>query len=217
MGKGALVKENTIRQPKLLIVEGNHERDFFTAWLKILEITDIQVMPIGGKTLLRDNLAGLVKQRPFLDGFVSSIVIVRDADDNPMGAFASVCDALQQVGLSMPARCLEMTGGNIPAVGIVVLPAENQTGALEELLIETVGADPAVALVTAFMDNVITVLRTSNHRQPPAPHRLGKAKVHAFLATFTEPDRDLGKAALAGVWQYEHKALIALLKVLQEM
>jgi hypothetical protein len=31
MAKGSLHKENTITQPKLLIVEGNHERDFFTA------------------------------------------------------------------------------------------------------------------------------------------------------------------------------------------
>ena len=84
-------------------------------------------------------------------------------------------------------------------------------------MLETVWADPTVALVTSFMENAVTVLRASTHREPPATHRLGKAKVHAFLATFTEPDRDLGKAALAGVWQYEHQALRDLLKVLQKM
>lgn len=217
MAKGSVGKENAIRQPKLLIVAGNHERDFFTAWLKVLGLTDIQVMPIGGKTLLRDNLASLVKQRPFLDGFVSSIVVVRDADDNPAGAFASVCDALQQVGLPVPTRCLEMTRGRVPDVAIVIVPAESQTGALEELLIETVSGDPAVALATAFIDHAITALQASRYREPTPIHRLGKAKVHAFLATFPEPDRDLGKAALAGVWQYEHKALTALVKILQEM
>ena len=73
MSKGGSGKENAIRLPKLLIVEGNHERDFFESWLKILGLTDIQIMPIGGKTLLRDSLSSLVKQRLFLDGFVSSI------------------------------------------------------------------------------------------------------------------------------------------------
>jgi hypothetical protein len=66
MAKGGLSKANAIRQPKLLVVEGNHERDFFESWLITLGITNIQFMPIGGKTLLRDNLAGLVKQKPFL-------------------------------------------------------------------------------------------------------------------------------------------------------
>jgi hypothetical protein len=174
-------------------------------------------MPISGKTRLRDNLSSLVKQRLFLDDYVSSIVIVRDADDNPSGAFASVCDALQQVGLSVPTRCLEMTNGSTPAVAIIVVPAETQIGALEELLIETASDDPAVALVKTFIDNAVTVLQTTQYREPTPVHRLGKAKVHAFLATFTEPDKDLGKAALSGVWRYEHKALTALLKVLQEM
>lgn len=216
MGNGGF-KENDIRQPKLLIVEGSHECDFFTAWLKVLELNNIQVMPIGGKTLLPNSLASLVKQRPFLDGYVSSIVIVRDADDNPGGAFDSVCSALQQAGLPVPVRCLEMTSSRTPAVAIVVVPAETQNGALEELLIETVADDPVLALTRAFIDNAVTILRASNYREPPAPHKLGKAKIHAFLSTFTDPDKHLGTAAKAGVWQYEHKALASLLKILREM
>ena len=217
MAKGGLSKENTIRLPKLLIVEGNHERDFFEAWLQILGMVDIQIMPIGGKTRLRDNLSSLVKQRPFLDGFVSSIVIVRDADDSPAGAFASVRDAIQDIGLPIPSRCLEMTQGNSPSVGIAVVPAADQNGALEELLIETVADDPTLTLAISFIDNAVAILQASHYRDHPAPHRFGKAKVHAYLATFVEPDKDLGKAALAGVWQYTHNALSPLLGILRNM
>jgi hypothetical protein len=43
-------KSNEIRKSKLLLVEGNHERDVFEAWLGTLNKDDIQVMPIAGKT-----------------------------------------------------------------------------------------------------------------------------------------------------------------------
>lgn len=217
MTKNDLSKENSIRLSKLLIVEGNHERDFFHAWLKILNREDIQVMPIGGKTRLRANLAILVKQRLFLDGFVSSIVIVQDADDNPSSAFTSVQDAIREVGLPTPSRCLEMAQGNGLSVTIVVVPAADQRGALEELLLETVTEDSLLPLAITFIDTAITTLEASQQRNPPAPHRRGKAKVHAYLATFDEPDKDTGKAALAGVWNYTHHALTPLLTILQNM
>jgi hypothetical protein len=85
-------KQNAIHKTKLLLVEGNHERDVFNAWLKALDRTDIQVMPIAGKTRLRDELGLLVKQTAFPT--VTSLVVVRDADDNPATAFISVHDAL---------------------------------------------------------------------------------------------------------------------------
>lgn len=212
-----LTKENTIRKSKLLIVEGNHERDFFEAWLQALAIADIQIMPIGGKTLLRDSLSSLVKQRPFLDELVSSMVIVRDADDNPEGAFESVRDAIQAVGLIAPSRCMEMTAGNIPSIAIVVLPAVDRQGALEELLIETVMDDPAAPLAISFLNDAIDAVQKSGLRDHTPSHRLGKARVHAFLATLVDPDKDAGKAALAQVWNFSHHTLLPLLQVLRQM
>lgn len=170
MSKG-LSKENAIQKPKLLIVEGNHERDFFTAWLKSLALSDIQIMPIGGKTLFRDNLSSLVKQRPFLDDFVSSIVIVRDADNDPQAAFASVRDAVRDVGLPVPRRCMELTTDGTLSVAIVIVPAEDEIGALEELIIKTVTDDPATPFVTSFIDNVIAELKDSGWREPTPPHK----------------------------------------------
>lgn len=214
---GGLIKPNTIQKNKLLIVEGNHERDFFESWLQALGKTDIQVMPIGGKTQLRDNLSSLVKQRAFLDGQISSLVVIRDADDNPAGAFESVRDAFRDVGLAVPSRCMEMTTESPPSVAIVILPTADSHGALEELLIETVMDDPAAPLAIAFLNKVIEVLQISGQRAHTPSHKLGKARVHAFLATLIDPDKDAGKAALGGVWNFSHSALLPLLQVLQNM
>jgi hypothetical protein len=178
-------------------------------------LEDIQVMPIGGKTLLRDNLVALVKQHMFPT--VTSLVIVRDADDNPVSAFQSVRDALLNAQLPAPADPLTLTDGTLPAVGVAVVPAADRTGALEELLLDAAAADPLVASAQQFIADAVAVLNDMGHRVAPPDHRRGKARVHAYLATFEEPDKDPGKAALAGVWDFNHAALTPILQVLQRM
>jgi hypothetical protein len=87
-----------IKQTKLLIVEGRDEENFFGAALaSYLGIADIQVLGIGGKTLLTANLKALKNDPAFPT--VQSLAVVRDADLTPAGstvaaatsACASVC------------------------------------------------------------------------------------------------------------------------------
>lgn len=206
-----------IHKSKLLLVEGNHERDFFEAWLAQLGIIDIQVMPIAGKTLLRENLEIVVKRPQFQDGKVVCLVVVRDADDNPAGAFQSVSDALVAYGLTPPAGPWMLADGVVPRTGIVLMPALNSHGALEELLLQTVQADALATEANQYIQFAVDTLNVNGQRRPPPPHRYGKAKIHAFLSTFEEPDKDPGKAALSGVWDFTHPALTPLLQILQQM
>lgn len=74
-----------IQKPTLLIVEGRDEELFFEALVRNLGSDGVQVMPIGGKTKLRENLAALVRSPRFAE--VASLGIVRDADDRPESAF----------------------------------------------------------------------------------------------------------------------------------
>lgn len=171
-------------------------------------------MPIGGKFKLRDNLSVLVKQHLFPT--VKSLVVVRDADDNPVGAFDSVCSVLTSVGLTKPNRVLTFSVG-MPAVAVVIVPVGNREGALEELLLETVEADPVSIQAQTFIHDAVTLIATGGQRLPPAVHRYGKACVHAFLATFEEPDKDPGKAALSGIWDFQHTTLSPILQILQQM
>ena len=221
----SVIKESNIRKPKLLIVEGNHERDFFTKWLEILNKDNIQVMPIGGKTRFKDTFVELVQQPEILN--VISILIIRDADDDPSSAFQSVCDALKSdratkfledigVTLQLPKSAWTFTQNTTPRVGIAILPAKDQIGALEELLLQTIDDDPMSRKSHLFIGDAIETLNNSGHRCPP-PHRVGKAKIHAFLATFEYPDRDQGKSALAGVWDFQHESLDPLRAILEEL
>jgi hypothetical protein len=73
----------TIQKSKLLIVEGRDEEMLFKAALAdYLGLNDIQILPIGGKTLLTPNLAGLVNDPRFSS--VQSLAVLRDAD-SPLG------------------------------------------------------------------------------------------------------------------------------------
>jgi len=198
-------KNIAITKTKLLLVEGNHERDFFNAWLKVLARDDIQVIVMGGKDQFRRKLKIFIKDHNF--SHVKSIVVVRDADNNPKSALQSVQDALSDINLPTPSDALVFTQETTPKVGIIIVPALNQTGALEELVMQTVVNDyPLAVKAIQFIDEAVTTLsQATSIRPPPLPHKQGEAKVHAFLATFKEPDKDLGKAALGGVWNFQHQ------------
>lgn len=208
-------KENTIYKTKLLLVEGNHDKDFFQAWLQKLGIDEIQVMQYEGKTKLNNYFVPLVKQSAFPS--VTSLVVVRDADDNPNGAFQSVSHTLAKNGLPIPPAAWILRQDKKPKTGIVLMPRPNATGALEELLMETVQSDPLAEKAHKYIQNAVETLNANNTRKPPPVHRCGKAKTHAYLATFEEPDKDPGKAAWAGYWDFSHPALEPLLQILRQM
>lgn len=120
-------------QSKLLVVEGKDEELFFEAALRDhLGLSDVMVLPIGGKTLLRTNLASLVR-RPDFRGVVS-LGVVRDADSLPPGtpisaaraAFDSVASALAAAGLPVPPGHGDFAPGP-PRVGVFVMPAASTT------------------------------------------------------------------------------------------
>lgn len=48
-----------VAEPNLLVVEGREEELFFGAFIKHLGLRNIQIMPIGGKEQLRQNLKAL--------------------------------------------------------------------------------------------------------------------------------------------------------------
>lgn len=94
---------------RLLIVEGRDEQFFFEAALRDhLLLSDVQVMPIGGKTKLTRSLAILVKDALFPT--IPSIAVGRDADETVPGAkapsavqpFQSICGSLRHVNLPHP-------------------------------------------------------------------------------------------------------------------
>lgn len=185
-----------ITKPRLLVVEGEDEKRFFEALIAHIELQGIQVLPIGGKRCLRQNLKALTLSPRFAE--VISLGIVRDADENPAAAFQSVSDALQAVNLPVPSNPLLPTGKN-PRITVMILPAEDIPGCLEDLCLQSVAQDPARVCVEGYFQCL-------QRQGLPGPRNLARAHVQVFLASRQEAGKRLGEAAQAGYFPWDDNA-----------
>lgn len=198
-----------LEQPKQLIVEGRDCEVFFTALLRKIGLSDVQVQNFGGNTDLRVFLQALRNMSGFAD--VGSLGLVRDADGNPGGAFQSICSALSGAGLSVPVGPGQLTDTQ-PRVSVWILPDPRTQGMLETLVLRSVAADPAMLCVDDYL--VCVAQRLSAAAQP---RLMDKARVQAFLASRHELRRLPGEAASAGYWPWEHAAFDEVKRFLQAL
>jgi hypothetical protein len=203
-----MVKIEEIEKGKLLIVEGIEDKVFFYKLLEYLQITTIQIFSIGGKGLIHNNLPYLALRPNFSQ--VLSIGIIRDADDNPSSAFASVCGALKKARLPVPEKPLIATRTE-PKVNVMILPKPNSHGALEDLCLEAIKEDSAVPCVEGYFE----CLHKKGIIIPEGA--ISKAKVHTFLSSKKDPEKRLGEAAEAGYWPLENPAFDLVKQFLQSL
>ncbi len=178
-----------IKKERLLVVEGEEGRKFFEAFLREMALAEeIQVQNFGGINELRSFLKAL-KNTP---GFhiVYSLGIIRDAEEDPVGARQSVSDALANAGLPVPGE------GPLPNVSILILPDGNAPGMLEDLCLASISDDPVRECIDQYCDCL--------KRVGSLPTKLAKAQVHAYLASRTRPDLSLGNSARAGYWPLDN-------------
>lgn len=194
-------------KPKLLIGEGKEEEIFFSAFLKQLNIDDVQVEEYRGKQGLSSYLKTLKMRPGYLN--IVSLGITRDADNSAQSAFQSVCGSLNRASLPVPSKPGEITG-NSPQVSILILPDDQNSGMLEDLCLAAVKIDPVLRCVDDYLECVQrTIGRTSNN--------VAKARVHAWLSSQIEPDRRLGEAAKAGYWPWDSPGFNHLKQFLQAL
>ncbi len=196
-----------IVEAKLLIVEGKDDEEFFKALLKKLQIKDIQVAGIGGKTMLRGQLKALAIDSQF--PAVISMGIIRDADSSPQKAFKSVKDALVAAGIPSPNQHLRFIQGP-PRVGIMILPSLKQKGALEDVCLQAISDDPAKDCIEQFFECI-------GQKRLPVARELSKAKVRVFLSSREDPTLSLGIAAQKGYWPLDDNAFKTVRKFLQAL
>ena len=179
-----------IKQPHVLVVEGEDDVRFFEELAKHLGLRDIQILSAGGKTKLPLFLRVLPLTPDF--SLVDYLSVIRDADTNPDGAFESVCGALDKAGLPVPKQLLVQTDTK-PSVAVMILPGDNRQGMLEDLCLEAIAQDPAMLCVTQYFECL-------EKQKIARPDDMAKAKVHVFLASRKKPDKRLGEAAQANYW-----------------
>lgn len=89
-----------ITEPRLLLVEGEDDEQFFRALVAYMNESHVQVEEVGGKGNIRPVIK-LIRNDPNFPT-LESFLIARDADDDPVAAFQSMQDALDKAGLPVP-------------------------------------------------------------------------------------------------------------------
>ena len=202
------VKCKRIHESNLLIVEGREDELFFTELTKHLGLECLQVLGIGGKTRLRERLKGLFPQNRDEEQVIS-LGVVRDADDCPEGALASVKSALDAAGLAVPGAALVSAGRN-PRVSIMILPGPGQSGKLEDLCLKSVEDTCPMTCVEEHFQRL-------QNQCELIPKDISKAKVEVYLGSQEIPDLRLGHAAAKGYWPFDHGAFDQLKDFLSQV
>jgi len=187
-----------IEHPKQLLVEGRDAEAFFYPFLEDMEISDIQIQDYGGISELPVFLKQFVLSSQYKGLPVTSIGIIRDAEQNPQGAFKSVCGALEKWGLPIPSAPLALTEKR-PQVCVYILPDENSSGMIETLLLRAVSDDPAFGCVDEYLECVVQATGVE-----PKPR--DKARFLTFLASKPDIKPLTGFAARAGYLEFSNSA-----------
>ena len=212
-------------QRKMLLVEGNDDRRLFGAMSEHLEINDIEISSYNGKPNLRNDLAERVRSPDFQT--VTSLGIVRDADNSSQSAFDSVVSSLRRAGLPTPDAPVAPVERDGVQVSVLILPPEDDNGELEDVCLSSIEGTPDLECVEGYLACI------SNAGPPIADNRLTKAKIHAYLAGcptplfFTgepnestgrrQPGLRLGEAADSRVWNWSSPAFAPLIGFLQNL
>jgi len=194
-----------IDRNKLLVVEGNDEKNFFECYLNYLQIDNIQIISLGGTPKYKEQIPAIISATGF-NPLVEIFAIIRDAETNENAAFQSIQHIINSLHLRPPDENYSFSNGT-PKVGIYILPGNHENGMCEDLLLKTVENHPAMVCVNDFMKCV-------NKLDDP-PRIQSKAKAKAFLAAMPESVPHIGIAALKKYWNFDSECLSSLKQFLQ--
>jgi hypothetical protein len=193
---------------KLLIVEGDTPLHFFEALLRHLQLDHIiEIRSFGGIGDFGQYVIDLTKASDFQQ--VSSVGVVRDAENDAAAARASVTHALASAGL---------TSGRVPIVrtSIFVLPDNQTPGMLETLCMRAVQGDTGLAGAWGCVQQFFACLAQSQVLLTTTPV-LAKHHAQVYLATLQKPQMFPGIAAYHDAWPFANVVFDDLKKFLHSL
>jgi len=195
--------------PRLVIGEGVEEQRFFKKMLAYMNIEGVHAENYGGKPNLEKYLRALTIRSGHEK--LVSVGITADADEDAMGTFTKVRNALRLIGLPEPsAHGLPVTEGI--RVSVFVFPDGSSPGMLEDVCLASIRSKPEISCI----DTYFACVKEKVGRQPH-PRNMAKARVHAWLASHPDPDLRLAEAAEAGYWDLGNDAFSGIREFLRNL
>lgn len=148
------VKErpNSPTKPIIFLVEGQDDGIFLEQMLdeRAEDPDQIQVMSVSGISKLWDYLAALVKSPNFVDGKISHVCVIVDADADFSRTVAHAQGHFRRAGLAEP-KSAEVAEKDGVRVGLYVLPNSGDKGELEDLIIKTLSHEDRIKDAQALL------------------------------------------------------------------
>ena len=195
-----------LREPNLLLVEGDDDANFITALFAARGVTSLQVEKTQGKSGLRDDLIAWT----FADRFshVEWLGIIQDGDEDPPARFASICANLRNRKLPAPSAPWRSADGR-PRTLAGVITDPDYGNDLEGLVLRSLSdsGDPWIPCVDQYLE---CVAQTGLN----LPRQLSKGRLRTWLAMQEPPTLPLGFAAQRGLIPLTHSAFDQLADIL---
>lgn len=207
----------TLKRDKILLVEGKDEVNFFNALLEHQQITDVQVIEIGGKDKFKSEFPAFITSPGF--DHVKIYSIIRDADKNVKDTFQSIKNILRKYDQPIPNKIEEFVEYNDKKVGIFIMPGNKAEGMLEDLCLTTVSDHPIIPCIDSYIKCIEDRLShekasTKESTNFDLPRNISKSKAHIFISSMPELVNSVGLAALKGYLRLAHPSLNDLKKFL---
>lgn len=212
---------------QLLVVEGRDDRVFFEKLGTYLNIRDrFQITEYGGKDNLDNALLSVLGDPIFPQ--ITHIGIVRDADYLP-GAFSSVQSALAYANRNSPspARHYPIPDthtaffGVRVQVAVLILPAPDLFGMLEDVVLTALEHDPIAPCVNEYIQCL------QERGVNPVQERLSKTRMRVFiegkhLDSEVSTGDDRRRTYLSDIygmswWTWEHPAFDIVKAFIQQL
>jgi hypothetical protein len=200
-------KSKEIRFSRVLAVEGKDEVNFFSKLLQDMGINEVDIHEVNGKNNFKTHLQLLTHSPGFFS--VTTIAIVRDADNDIQATFQSMRDILKQLKLPFPDSPGEYSNSKQLQIGIFLMPDNKTLGMLEDLCLKTVKTHPVMGCVEKFAECV------SQLENPPKI--MSKAKAHVFLAAMPDLVTNVGLGAQRGYWNLKSQEMKELHYFLEKL
>lgn len=190
-----------VTKPRIVVPEGNAERNLLARLCKMEKINDVQVLPkIGSEGLTRigDQIVAL---DPFSG--IEAVLIVADNDETPAANLKSVQDQIVETNGKMLNYALEApskawtTKKGKTRVTIMMLPEAGVDGSVETLIWQAMTeAKPGV---TTDVGGFLADKPTGQHDLLVKRH---KAQVSTYISAMCKDDPD---CTIGWMWQKKKK------------
>jgi hypothetical protein len=184
-----------IEKENVLAVEGNDEKNFFDTLLRTMNISNVQIIDVGGKDNFKNKFPVYIQSEDAL-GKIKNIGFVRDAEKlEAKSAFDSICFILRKYALPCPTELCKLVEDNGKKVNVFIMPNNNDCGMLEDLCIAAIKDTDVFTCVECFIKCYETKIEKDKYNS-------AKAKILAYLSTQTPIVNALGLAAKQSVWDF---------------